>query len=76
MAMAEAGFEEPEPPIPEPYAVLLEMRRFDQMSWWLGGYGNQPWLLYEEFNACITAEEEIRHLEAVNEALKKRDGKA
>ena len=53
-------------PIPGAYEVLLSMRRYNQMSYWSGGWANQPYVLYQELDACIQAEEQFTALQKAN----------
>lgn len=60
----------PAPECPEPYQLLLKLRRFD-MSFYSGGYNNQPHILMLEFQMCMIAEDEHKQIVAANQRMKK-----
>lgn len=55
--------------MPEPYAILLQLRRFS-MSWSQGGYEDQPHILLEELNAAAAAENEFNYKQRKNARIK------
>lgn len=66
--IAEGWRDEPEQP--EALAILRRLRRFN-LTYWRGGYADQPHILMREFNTVIDAEIEHKTLLAKNKALAK-----
>jgi hypothetical protein len=64
---ANEGFNKPQ--CPEPYQLLLKLQRF-KLSFYSGGFHNQPHILMREFEMCMSAEDEFRAMQRANQKLK------
>ena len=69
IATEDLASEEEKIPMPEPYSLLLSLRRFDTM-YWKGGYSDQPHLLMLELERAHDAEDEFKHVQRRNAQLK------
>lgn len=64
----------PAPECPEPYQMLLKLRRFN-MNFYSGGYNNQPHILMMEFQICMIAEDQHAQIVAANKRMKQSNKK-
>ena len=58
-------------PIPEAYLLYRRLKSWSQ-DYWTGGWSAQPYLLYEEIDACIAAEKEYERIMEVNRLLEEK----
>ena len=60
--------------LPDPFATLLSLRRFNTM-YWEGGYADQPHLLMQELEAAAAAESEFQHVQRINAEQRARNAR-
>lgn len=57
--------------MPEPYAILLQLRRFN-LPWTAGGYEDQPHIRLQEMNAASVAESKYEYQQKLNALRRKQ----
>lgn len=67
------SFETPKPTQPAPLRDLRIMRRLG-LSYWEGGYANQPYIYTLETNAAIDAEIEHNNRKVINAMIRAKAG--